>query len=103
MRVRILREAHDDIKVGRQFYDSQEQGVGAYFSSTIYADIRSLRNFGGIHPKRHGYHMGGRVGKERAVGTATRPQENPIISCRPKSPLIEYVVRRVGIVGIRDK
>ena len=57
MRVRILREAHDDIKAGRLFYDSQEQGVGAYFSSTIYADIRSLRNFGGIHPKRHDYHM----------------------------------------------
>ena len=39
MRVRILREAHGDIKAGRLFYDSQEQGVGAYFSSTIYADI----------------------------------------------------------------
>ena len=57
MRVRILREAHDDIKAGRLFYDSQEQGVGVYFSSTVYADIRSLCNFGGIHPKRHGYHM----------------------------------------------
>ena len=57
MRVKILREAHEDILNGRNFYDSQERGVGRYFSDTIYADIRSLCNFGGIHPKRYGYHM----------------------------------------------
>ena len=60
MRVRILREAHDDIKAGRHFYDSQEQGVGAYFSSTIYADIRSLRNFAGIREGARSYSVYGK-------------------------------------------
>ena len=55
MRVRILKEAYEDIRDGRRFYDEQERGVGQYFSSTIYADIRSLRNFAGIHPRQYGY------------------------------------------------
>ena len=57
MRVRISGSAHCDIVDGRQFYDSQELGVGRYFSDTVYSDIRSLENFAGIHPVRHGYHM----------------------------------------------
>lgn len=55
MRVKILKEAHEDIRNGRLFYDAQESGVGQYFSSTVFADIRSLRNFAGIHPKQYGY------------------------------------------------
>ena len=55
MRVRILREAHEDIGDGRRFYDEQESGLGRYFLSTIIADIRSLRNYAGIHPVRYGY------------------------------------------------
>lgn len=55
MRVKILKEAHEDIRDGRRFYDAQERGVGQYFSSTVFADIRSLRNFAGIHPRQHGY------------------------------------------------
>ena len=56
MRVRILKEAHEDICDGRRFYDDQEQGLGRYFSSTILADIRSLRNYAGIHTVRYGYY-----------------------------------------------
>lgn len=56
MRVRILREAHEDIRDGRCFYDEQERGLGRYFSSTILADIRSLGNYAGIHPVRYGYY-----------------------------------------------
>ena len=55
MHVKILKEAHEDIRSGRHFYDAQEYGVGQYFSSTVFADIRSLRNFAGVHPKQHGY------------------------------------------------
>ena len=51
MRVKILKEVHEDIRNGRLFYDAQERGVGQYFSSTVFADIRSLRNFAGIHTK----------------------------------------------------
>ena len=56
MRVRIIREAHEDIGDGRRFYDEQESGLGRYFLSTIIADIRSLRNYAGIHPVRYGYY-----------------------------------------------
>ena len=57
MRIRISGTAHRDILRGRQFYDSLEQGIGHYFSDTIYGDIRSLMNFAGIHPIRYGYYM----------------------------------------------
>lgn len=56
MCVRILKEAHEDIRDGRRFYDERERGVGRYFSSTILADIRSLRNFAGIHPQQYNYY-----------------------------------------------
>ena len=56
MRVRILKEAHEDIRNGRRFYDEQERGLGRYFSSTIFADVGSLRNYAGIHPVQHGYY-----------------------------------------------
>lgn len=56
MRVRILKEAYEDIRDGRRFYDAQERGLGRYFSCTIHADIRSLRNFAGIHPVKYGYY-----------------------------------------------
>jgi len=57
MRVRVTSFAHEDIREGRLFYEAQEQGLGKYFSSSVYSDIRSLVNFAGIHPQRHGYHM----------------------------------------------
>lgn len=57
MRVKILREAHEDILYGKRFYDAQELGVGSYFARTIHTEIRSLKNFAGTHPVRQGYHM----------------------------------------------
>ena len=56
MLVRILKEAHEDIRDGRRFYDEQERGLGRYFSSTILADVRSLCNYAGIHPVQYGYY-----------------------------------------------
>jgi hypothetical protein len=38
MKVRILRPALEDLAVGRQFYDRQEDGVGDYFFDTILRD-----------------------------------------------------------------
>ena len=57
MLVKVLTDAYEDVLDGRNFYDAQELGLGAYFSRTIFSDIRSLSNFAGIHPKRHGYYM----------------------------------------------
>ena len=56
MHIKILREAVEDIRLGRDFYDVQERGIGQYFTNTIFADIRSLENFAGIHPRQFGYY-----------------------------------------------
>ena len=54
MKVRILREAKNDLIDGFHFYEKQEQGAGDYFLSNIESDIESLALLAGIHPKPHG-------------------------------------------------
>ena len=55
-RVLILRQAISDIKLGQDFYDELERGVGKYFKSSILAEIDSLHLFAGIHPIRYGFY-----------------------------------------------
>ena len=50
-RIVVLEEAAEDIKCGREFYDQQEIGVGAYFEDPILSNIESLGLFHGIHSK----------------------------------------------------
>lgn len=56
MKIEILDEARQDLVDGFKFYESCEQGVGQYFFDSIFADIDSLRFFGGIHQTVHGHH-----------------------------------------------
>lgn len=55
-RVSLIREAIQDLRTGRAFYESSETGVGQYYQSSLFCDIESLRLFGGCHPIRFGYH-----------------------------------------------
>jgi|SRR6185312_4425522 len=56
MRVRVLSSALKDLSAGREFYDRQEEGIGDYFFDSVFADIDSLRLYGGIHRKIFGFH-----------------------------------------------
>lgn len=56
MRIKILRQAKEDIALARDFYDAQELGVGEYFVSQISAEIDSLSYLGGIHRIVDGFH-----------------------------------------------
>lgn len=42
MRVKILRDASQDLIDGYHFYERQSEGVGRYFLSSLIADIESL-------------------------------------------------------------
>jgi hypothetical protein len=52
----LLDEALDDLKIGRDFYDVQEHGVGLYFVTSLLSDISSLQLYSGIHPIHSGFH-----------------------------------------------
>jgi hypothetical protein len=54
MKVRVLRSALEDLSDGRQFYDQQHAGVGAYFFDSLFSEIDSLVLYAGIH--RVGFH-----------------------------------------------
>ena len=54
--IEILDEAELDIENAIKFYESQKQGLGSYFLSTILADIDSLYIYAGIHVKVNSYH-----------------------------------------------
>jgi len=51
MRIRILRSATRTIADGIRFYDRQQEGLGAYFLSSIMSDLRSLNIYAGVHQK----------------------------------------------------
>ena len=56
MKVRLLRPALDDLAFGRQFYNQQEEGIGAYFLDSLFSDIDSLVLYAGIHHAQFGYY-----------------------------------------------
>lgn len=52
----VLADAAEDLEIGRDFYDSQEFGIGSYFVDSLLADVESLALFHGIHPIHWGFH-----------------------------------------------
>ena len=56
MIIRISDAAKLDLLEGWQFYENQEENIGAYFLDSLYSDIDSLKLFAGIHRKKFGYH-----------------------------------------------
>ena len=49
MRIAVTESASDDIPEGYLFYESQENGLGSYFETSILSQIRSLQIFAGLH------------------------------------------------------
>ena len=49
MRVKILDTAEEDLVEGYWFYERQQPGLGAYFRSSIYADLHALEKTAGVH------------------------------------------------------
>lgn len=52
----ILEEALEDLQIGSDFYEEQEEGIGDYFSSSLLSDIKSLKIYAGVHPKVYGFY-----------------------------------------------
>ena len=46
----------DDLIQGRQFYEKQQQGLGAYFLDSLFSDIESLLLYAGVHQVFFGFH-----------------------------------------------
>ena len=53
--VRLLVEARNDLRDGKQFYDGIQQGIGRYFWDSLLADIESLQHLAGVHARQYGY------------------------------------------------
>jgi len=55
MRIQVLDVAQQDLIEGYRYYESKEFGLGDYFLANLYADIESLKLYGGMHskPYRH--------------------------------------------------
>ena len=57
MRLQILDSARDDLIEGFYFYEKQEPGLGTYFLTSLYSDMKALKILFGIHPKVYrGFH-----------------------------------------------
>lgn len=49
MTIVVTESASDDIAEGYLFYEEQYPGLGEYFETSIFADIRSLVLYAGVH------------------------------------------------------
>ena len=56
MKIRILQTAIDDIAAALRFYDCQGEGVGSYFTDSIFSEVDSLVLYFGIQPIHFGFH-----------------------------------------------
>ncbi len=52
----VLSDAAEDLEQAKEFYDSQESGIGDHFLDSLLADIQSLALFYGVHPSHFGFH-----------------------------------------------
>ncbi|ETR70479.1 MAG: hypothetical protein OMM_08787 [Candidatus Magnetoglobus multicellularis str. Araruama] len=52
----ILKEAVVDLNDGKQFYNTNQKGVGTYFWNTLISDIESLVIYAGVHRKEYGFY-----------------------------------------------
>ena len=50
MKIRLLDTALQDLMEGFDFYERQEDSLGAYFLDSLFSDIDSLLIYAGIHP-----------------------------------------------------
>jgi len=41
-KVTLLEEAVNDLEIGRDFYDGQQEGIGVYFVTSLLLDTNSL-------------------------------------------------------------
>ena len=49
MKLEVLDQAVEDLIEGFHFYEDQQGGLGSYFLTNLFADIESLRLYGGVH------------------------------------------------------
>lgn len=56
MTIVVLDSAAEDIKAGKNFYNSRELGVGDYFEESILSDLDSLVLYAGNHSLHFGFH-----------------------------------------------
>ena len=52
----VLADAAEDIEAARDFYETQEVGIGEYYVDSLLTDIESLGLFSGIHPLHFEFH-----------------------------------------------
>ena len=77
MRLRILESAVDDLDRGRQIYERQGEGLGAYFLDSLCAEIDSLVWYAGIHRKVFGYHR--LIARRFPYGVYYRVEDDEVI------------------------
>ena len=56
MTIKVLRKAREDLRVGIEFYNSQQKGLGSYFYDSLISDIESLKIYAGIHIQIKNYY-----------------------------------------------
>ena len=54
--IRLLEEARQDLIAGREFYETLQPAIGAYFWDSLLADIESLQIHAGVHQQQFDFY-----------------------------------------------
>ncbi|MDX1961923.1 MAG: type II toxin-antitoxin system RelE/ParE family toxin [Pirellulales bacterium] len=54
MKIVILPQAEHDLEIGADFYESQRERLGKYFTDCLLTDIDSLLIYAGVHERVQG-------------------------------------------------
>lgn len=49
IQIRVSEDMLQDLNDGYIFYETQSQGLGNYLATCLLADIKSLKDYGGIY------------------------------------------------------
>jgi plasmid stabilization system protein ParE len=96
MKIEILSIAMGDIQSGQQFYEQQQEGLGAYFLDSLFSDIDSLLLYAGVHQQFFGYYRA--LSKRFPYAIYYRMSEQTIqvwrvLDCRQKPSRIASALR----------
>ena len=96
MKIEILSIAMGDIQSGQQFYEQQQEGLGAYFLDSLFSDIDALLLYAGIHQQFFGYYRALSKRFPYAIYYQVSGQTIQVwrvLDCRQKPSRVENVLR----------
>ena len=90
----IPPSALEDLERGKAFYEEQGEGLGDYFTNSLFSDIDSLALYRGIHSRHWGYHRLLSLRFPYAIHYQVNEEAWRVLDCRQHPRRIKRALQR---------